>query len=144
MPSLSIKAIAVGALIDIGGSMVVGGAYTLVYALLLASQNVPPEELQRRVLADPAYYVITLLMGLAFMAVGAYVAGRIARVREMAHALWVGLVAVIVSVPLVAAADTSAYPSWYLPVSFALTIPAALVGGQIARRRTIASPQRAA
>jgi uncharacterized membrane protein len=144
MPSISIKAIVVGAVIDIGGSMLVGGLFVFVYMLVLASQNVPQEELQRRVLADQDYYIVSLVLGLAFMAVGAFVAARMARAREMAHALWVGLVAVAVSVPLVAAGDTSAYPSWYMPVSFALTIPAALVGGYIARRRTIASAGRAA
>jgi hypothetical protein len=144
VPRLSIKAIAIGVLIDVGGSMLVGAAYVFVYAMLLASQNVPVEDLQRRILADPTYYVVALALGLVFMAVGGYVAARIARAREVTHALWVGLIAVAISVPLVAAADTSSYPSWYLPVSFALTIPAGLVGGFVARRRTPINAERAA
>jgi len=138
MSSISIKAIAIGSLIDIGGSMLTGGVYTFVYAILLASENVPPEEMQRRVLADPAYYIITLIMGLAFMVLGGYVAARIARAREIMHAFWVGVVAIGISLLFLSGADTSMYPAWYLPVSFGLTVPAAVLGGYVAQRRAIA------
>lgn len=137
MSSTSIKAIAIGTLIDIGGTMLVAGVYTFVYAILLASQGVAPEEMERRVLADPAYYVITLTMGLAFMALGGYVAGRIARAREIMHAAWVGLIAIGISLVFVSSSDTSMYPAWYLAVSFGLTLPAALLGGYFAHRRAM-------
>ena len=135
MSSISIKAIALGSLIDIAGTLLVAGVYTFAYAIFLASQNIPPEEMQQRALSDPAYYVITLTMGLVLMAVGAYVAARIARAREILHAFLVGAVAIAFSLPFVSSADTSTYPAWYLPVSFGLTLPAAVLGGYIAQRR---------
>lgn len=140
MPPLNKKAIAVGAVIDIGGGMVLGVLYTVTYMVLLASQKIPPTEWQGKMLADPVYYVVNLVMGLAFIALGGYVAARMARVREIDHAVWVALVGIALSVLVVAVTDTSEYPSWYLPVSFALTIPTALVGGYIARRRTTELP----
>jgi hypothetical protein len=144
MPRLSIKALAFGVLSAFGGSMLVGIAYVLVYSIVLASQNVPVEELQQRALADPVYYVGALAIGLVFMAIGGYVAARVARAREVAHAVWVGIIAVAIGVPLVAAADTSSYASWYLPVAFVLMIPAGVVGGVVAQRRTLLHADRAA
>lgn len=133
--SISIKAIAIGSAIDIGGSILGGVLYIVVYFMLLASQGVEPEEMQRRALTDPTYYVVSVTLGLAFMTLGAYVAGRVAGRRELAHGLWIALIAIVVSVLLVRAADIIHYPAWYLPASFGLTIPAALLGGYLARRR---------
>ena len=139
MPSISLKAIALGSLIDIGGSLLVGALYAFTYAVVLAAQNIPPEEMQRRTLSDPGYYLVLLAMGLAFMAVGGYVAARVARAREIMHAFLVAVVAIGFSLLFLflSSTDTSQYPAWYLPVSFGLTVPAALLGGYIAQRRAL-------
>ncbi len=127
---------AIGALVDIGGSFLVGAVYTIGYVAFLTAEGVAPDDMEARTLSDPAYLVVTIVIGLALMLVGGYVAGRVARTREIEHGGMVGVVSVAIGF-LFLFSDTGTYPNWYFPVSFGLTIPAGLLGGYIARRRAV-------
>jgi hypothetical protein len=75
MASISLKAVGIGSVIDVGGTIVFGFVYNFVYAVMLAVQGVAPSEMQQRMLQDPSYFPVALLIGLVFVTAGGYVAG---------------------------------------------------------------------
>ena len=142
---ISTRAIVIGSIIDVGGSLLAGLFYTLVLGVVLLAQDVPQAGVESRILADPSYYVACLILGLAFVGAAGFVAARIARMAELTHAAIVGVVGGVIGLILVLVSDTTKWPSWYIPVSFVLTLPFALLGGYLAKRRgTRSSPSRAA
>ena len=66
---ISLKAVVLGALTDIGGSLLAMTAIGLIVNILLSGQDVPPEELERQ-LQRPGFMVPSLLLGLAFTMLG--------------------------------------------------------------------------
>jgi hypothetical protein len=120
---ISLKAILIGALLDIGGSLVVGSV--MVFAL-----GEDP--------ADPANWswashVSFLIIGTAFTCLGGFVAARIAKSKELLHSAIVGAPAMalgLVSLPLV---PISGFLVWYSVAGVLLTIPVAMLGGYLAR-----------
>jgi hypothetical protein len=134
MSGISIKAVAIGVAIDIGGTFLAGVLFTIVYTVVLMSQGVAtPADLQHRMQSDQSFYVVSLILGTGFLVGGAFAAARIARAREIAHAGLVGAVAMVMGA-LIVFVDTSVYPSWYIPVSFGMTPPVALLTGYVARQ----------
>jgi len=131
---ISIKAVLAGVAIDIGGTFLAGALFTVIYTAVLMSQGVSSQdELRQRMLTDQSFYVASLVLGTGFLVGGAFAAARIARAREIAHAGLVGAVAMVIGA-LIVFVDTSMYPSWYIPVSFSMTPPVALLTGYVARR----------
>ena len=133
MSGVSIKAVVIGAAIDIGGTLIAGVVFTVIYTAMLLGQGVSEADLQHRILSDQSYYVVSLILGTGFLVSGAFVAARIARAHEIVHAGLVGVVAIATGA-FVIFADTTMYPSWYIPVSFGITLPVALLAGYVARR----------
>ena len=135
MPSINIKAVVIGTVIDVGGSLLAGLLFTVVYTVMLLAEGVSRADVQQRMVTDPSFYVVSVILGLGFLAGGALVAARMARAREVLHAGLVGVVAIATGLFFVLAGDTTMWPSWYIPVSFGLTLPVALLTGYVARRR---------
>ena len=129
------KALAIGSLVDVGGTMVFGFIYNFAYAVMLAAQGVAMADIQQRILHDPSYFFAALLIGLAFVTAGGYVAARIARSRPMVHAGLVGLIGVLVGLLAVVGSKSIMWPHWFLLASNGLTVPAALIGALFGRRR---------
>ena len=135
MSGIRVKAVVIGFLIDFGGGLIAGSVFFVVYGVLLVAQGVPQADIQARIMADKSHFVVTMIMGFAFTAAGSYIAARIARTREIMHGGIVGLVGVAIGFVFVWTSDTSRWPSWYIPVSFGLTLPVALLSGYLAQRR---------
>jgi hypothetical protein len=72
------------------------------------------------------------LAGLLSTAIGGYIAGRIARVAPLRHGAGVGLVALGIGV-LSLVGSAAELPEWYLASTFALVVPAGMLGGLVAR-----------
>lgn len=136
MSGLSIKAVAIGLLIDIGGGLLAGTFFTGIYTAMLMSQGVPPADLAHRIMADKSFYAATVILGNGFLAGGAFVAARIARHREVAHAAVVGVLGIVISRVLAfgSGVDATLYPSWYRPVLYGVALPVALLAGYMAQR----------
>jgi len=126
----------IGVLIDIGGGFLAEIVFASTYAALLLSQGVSQTDLQHRMLMDNSFYVANVIVGDGFLAAGAFVAARIARVREVEHAGLVGVVGVTIvwAIGRAIAEDRTLYPPWYAPVFYGLALPVALLAGYIARR----------
>jgi hypothetical protein len=134
MSDLDARAVVIGSIVDIVGSFLIGGVF---FAVLAATNGDPSaEELDRIYGGSVPLQLLTLALGLAMTAVGAYVAARLAaKGGERLHAFAVGVVSTVLGFTVVLAAPESS-PFWSQAASLILTIPAAFVGGEV--RRTIA------
>jgi len=83
--------------------------------------------------AETADYAVALIAGLAFVLIGGYVAGRMARVRAARHGLFVGAAALVLSI-LIELVSPSYAPVWFNVASFLSVAPAGWLGGHLARR----------
>ena len=126
---ISLKAVVLGALTDIGGSLLAMTAVGLIVNILLSGQDVPPEELERQ-LQRPGFMVPSLLLGLAFTMLGGFVAGRVSGRSEAIHGAIVGSVCLVLSLllwPL-----STSVPPWHATVSLLGAVPLGLLGGYLA------------
>jgi len=137
MSELNLRAVVTGSLVDIFGTFVLGALFFFVLENVMSTTS--PEELTRTYDGSPALQVVTLALGLAMTAVGAYVAARLSKGTERLHAFAVGLVSTVTGFLIVFSAPESS-PFWSQAASLILTIPAAYVGGEI--RRLTAGPGR--
>jgi hypothetical protein len=139
MSRINIRAITIGSLVEVGGSLTLGLVFNIIYAAILAAQRVPQAEMKNRMLGDQSYFVVSLVVGFVCIAAGSYIAARMAPTRAMIHAGVVGFVGIAAGVLFSLGPDTARWPSWFLLISFGFTLPVALLGGFVARRRTAKS-----
>jgi len=80
---------------------------------------------------DARFLTFVLVFGTASTVLGGYLAARLARSVPYFNALAFGVLGLTVSA-LTAATDV---PAWFNVIGFGLTLPAALLGGHIAKMR---------
>lgn len=128
MEGVNFRAVFVGTVVDVTGSIIVGGAILAVAAMSIGATT--PEQLTAALQSSVGLQLLAVTVGLLFVVFGAYVAARIARQAEMANAFVVGLLSTALSF-LVVFAEPESSPFWSQAASLVLTIPAAFLGGQI-------------
>lgn len=126
---LDLRAIAIGAAVDIGGSILIGGALFAIAGSMLGASDA--EEMSELFATSLELQIFSLVIGLLFVALGAFIAGRIARRDEVSHGFAVGVISAIVSFTCVFM-DPGASPFWFQAVALILTIPSGFLGGWIA------------
>jgi hypothetical protein len=125
---LKISAVVIGLVVDVGASLLVGGAFGLAMAFWFAGDGVAAASTQLEVvLASPAGLWGSLLIGAACSALGGYVAARLAPHAPRFHGMAVGVASVATGV-IAAANGMASGPRWVTVLGAALTIPAALAG----------------
>lgn len=139
MNGLKVRPVLTGSVIDIFGSLILGGVFFAV--LGSASGTASAEELSRMYDSSPQLQLATISLGLVMTAIGAYVAALLAKGSERLHAFAVGVVSTVTGFTIVFAAPETS-PFWSQAASLILTIPAAFVGGEI--RRTLAGRRKSA
>ena len=80
-----IKAIAIGLVIDIGGSFLSAFVLAIAYSVLLTSRGWSPEEIEHHLInLDPysTFYIITMAVGGLMTVIGGYVCARIVNHSE--------------------------------------------------------------
>ena len=141
-PRSPIVAILAGLAVDIGGSVLASIVIGVVYAVVLATRGMPPEEVGRTLTAlDPSsgYFILSSMIGFGFSLLGGYVCARIARRDE--RRLSVILAALIEVIGLVLGAATLGIGLNALML--VLTFAAVIAGGELGRRRNLADAQKA-
>ncbi len=131
--AISIKAIVLGFLTDVVGSIVFSIAFPLLLAIILASTGYSGEELEPRLMEvakSKSYVMLTLVAGLGFTLLGGYVAGRMAKSGEYFHSGAVGLLNILFGLFLI-----SRFTAWYNMLAFALVFPVAVMGGHLAKKK---------
>jgi hypothetical protein len=128
---ISGKAVILGVLTDLGGSVAAMTAVGMIVGSAAAAQGVPQAELDLQ-LQRPGVLAPSLLLGLGFTALGGFVAGRIAGRSETIHGGLVGFACFVLSILLWPFSAPVA--SWYMVVSLLASVPVGLLGGHLADR----------
>jgi hypothetical protein len=85
-PGSAFKAIALGLVVDIGGSLIGTVLLALVYGVALGAAGVKREDIAAAMQAsatDSWFFYVGMLVGLGFSVLGGYVCARIARRSEL-------------------------------------------------------------
>lgn len=130
---ISIKALLVGAAVDLVGSSLFGLIWGFCVAVIKAGQGDTFSE-KSFYSMDPWALLIVLLIGLCYTALGGYVAAVIAKRSPLLHGAIIGGL----TLPWFLV-GTSAVPSWYLVVGVLGVIPFGILGGMLSQRRQRAS-----
>jgi hypothetical protein len=88
-------------------------------------------------LQDSRYLTIGLILGTLSTVLGGFLAASFARAVPYFNALAFGVLGLVVSVLTIAEV-----PTWFKVIGFALTVPAALLGGHLAKQRLDAEKRR--
>lgn len=140
MTDLNVRAVLIGSLVDIGGSILVGGAVFAVIGALAGAST--PEQFTALLDGSMPLQLASLALGLLFTAIGGYAAARMVRGTERIQAFGVGVVSTLIGFTVVFASPESS-PFWLQAASLMLTIPAAFAGGEV-RRLTARAGRRVA
>jgi hypothetical protein len=87
------------------------------------------EAAMRALMQDRRYLTCALMFGTASTVLGGFLAARLARAVPYFNALAFGVLGLIFSV-----FATGDVPAWFKVIGFGLTIPAALLGGHLAKQ----------
>lgn len=132
---ISIKAIIVGFLSDFVASTVFSILLSFLAAIIIAGKGYGGEELEKMlftVMKDTPYRLFSLVAGLGFTMLGGYIAARLAKNGEIFHAGAVGVLNIIFGLYFLPLHFT-----WYNLLAFTLILPAAVIGGKIAKERRL-------
>jgi putative membrane protein (TIGR04086 family) len=128
--SIKIKALALGVLANIGGSQVLGIMLSLVMGIILGILGVSMNEMNAHIRAP----ILTLISGFGSAVLGGFVAGRIAKQKQVFHGALVG--AIVSAIGILYGFLSSAFlppgPGWYNIVLLVGFVPFGMVGGRIA------------
>jgi hypothetical protein len=137
---LKIKAIVIGSVIDIVGSLVFGAIFSIVMGVLHAMNGKDISSFERDFYSNVPAMTFGLIIGLLFTVLGGYCSARIAKENEKINAASVGVVGFITCLPFI-----GSLPLWYNAASLILVIPAAYLGGMIAlfrKNKIVATPPK--
>lgn len=132
MHAISLKAVLLASLAVIGVDIISGMMLLGIYAPELTG-SMTDEELRRaldELMKNREYVMLSLVLGTASTMLGGYLAARLARTVPYFNALAFGLLGVALG--LLTSGDL---PTWYRVLGIGITIPAALMGAHIAKRR---------
>jgi hypothetical protein len=130
----TLAAVAAGLAADVAGTFVGSVVITLVLGLMLASQGIPPEEMDDRLAGSGGFQVFSLAFGLAFTVLGGYVAARVANHRELWHGMVLGIASLVFGELYIALLGVD-IALWQRIASWILMIPAGIWGASLYRSR---------
>lgn len=133
MPNINIKAVMLATVAVFGVDIISGMILISVFGGPALDSGLSDEQMRRApqvLFQDVRYLTLTLLLGTASTVLGGYLAARLARSVPYFNALAFGVLGLLVS-----ALTSGDLPTWFKIVGFGLTLPAALLGGHIAKLR---------
>jgi hypothetical protein len=134
MQGVSIKAVAIALVATLGLDIVAGLVLTSVLGgdqLAAAKNDEQRRQIMMMVAQSPAFLRWAAIEGTLTTVLGGYLAARLAEHVPYMNALAFGLLGIVIA--LLPGEVTP--PRWYLIFALVTTVPAALVGGHIAKRQ---------
>jgi hypothetical protein len=131
------KGVLLGVIADIVGSTIFKMVMLVIFAGNVATEGMSNEELNEAMLTvsqGEKFLMATMVAGLICTIIGGYVAARVAKKSIYLNAGAVGLVGVSVWFGFVYSGETL---SWYDSIDVTLIIPAALLGGYLAKSKIL-------
>jgi len=127
MMGLKLAPIAVGVAVDVLGSLVIG----IVAFISTADGQLVPEPVNMLERFGTFGLALMLAVGLAQTGLGAFVAGRLAKIHYVRHGLAVGVVGLLLAI-LSGFGPDQGMPAWYEPISYLGVLPVSALGGYLA------------
>ncbi|MFA5148228.1 MAG: TIGR04086 family membrane protein [Candidatus Omnitrophota bacterium] len=125
---IKIKALALGILAYIGGSLVFGSILGLAMGIILTAQGVSANEMNARIWGP----ILNLINGFGSAVLGGFVAGRIAKQKQVLHGAIVGAIVVVTWIILGFFSGESFPLAWHNIVLFVGVVPFGMLGGRVA------------
>ena len=140
MQRFNIRAVVVGSLVMLAIDILTGIASFAFFA----GDSLPSGPTQDEILVvanvigqNSDYLLASLLLGTFSTVLGGYIAARIAKNLPLFNAFAVGVVGIAAAILLGGQSDS---PWWFSAFGYISTIPAAIVGGWLARRESKKGP----
>ncbi|GFE83863.1 hypothetical protein GCM10011487_58630 [Steroidobacter agaridevorans] len=133
MQNISIRAVILATLAVLGIDIFSGMLLTQMFGGPGWGTELSREEIRRAyqvLMQDVRYLALGLLLGTASTVLGGYLAARLARSMPYYNALAFGVLGILIS--MIGAGDL---PTWVKIVGLGLSLPAAVLGGHIAKLR---------
>lgn len=133
MSSISVRAVILASLAVLGVDILSSLLLTQMFGGPSFGSGLSEEEIRRAyqvLLQDVRYLSFGLILGTASTVLGGYLAARLARTMPYFNALAFGVLGLLISA--IGAGDV---PTWFKLFGLALTLPAALIGGHLAKLR---------
>ncbi len=131
--SINYKAIILGFLADIAASISFSLTLSLLITFILSAKGYKEAELEQtlmQVFYTKTYLLLSIVVGFLFTVMGGFIAGRIARQSEYFHAGMVGIIGVLFALFFIGQTE-----GFHIYAALILTIPGALSGGGMAKRK---------
>lgn len=133
MHNISVRAVILASLAVFGVDIVTNFLLISLFGGPTFSAELSEEQMRRAfqvLFQDARYLTFALILGTASTVLGGYLAARLARAVPYFNALAFGVLGLTVSM-----LTSGELPMWFKIVGFGLTVPAALLGGHIAKVR---------
>lgn len=133
MPSISIRAVILASLAVLGVDIMSSLLLTQMFGGPGFDSGLSDEQLRSAyqvLLQDVRYLTLGLILGTASTVLGGYLAARLARTMPYWNALAFGVLGLLIS-----SIGSGDLPTWFKVVALLLTLPAALLGGHLAKLR---------
>jgi hypothetical protein len=128
----SVKAVLIGWVVDIGGSLGVGFLVGVFAGIYLIIKGVSPDRMEEAIYSSFGFLLTSLIIGLFFTGLGGYIAAKIAKTAELKHAFVVGLLSALTGMLYIVLSSNPGPPSFNI-VGLTLVIPIAVLGGYLAK-----------
>ena len=133
MQNISIRAVILATLAVLGIDIVSSMVLTQMFGGPSWGPGLSREEIQRAyqvLMQDVRYLTLGLLFGTATTVLGGYLAARLARNMPYYNALAFGVLGILIST-----IGAGSLPTWVKVIGLGLSLPAAVLGGHIAKLR---------
>jgi len=130
---INFKAVLIGELVDIGGTLLV----VFVLAFVMVLQGIPAADIEATILAwsnKVSVLVIYYIIGLSFTFWGGFIGARIAKSAEIMHSGIIGVIGVVLGLFSLQSSTTHL---WLNIIAVILNLPVAMLGGYVAQGRNI-------
>lgn len=133
MHNISVRAVILASLAVFGVDIVTGSVLSALFGGPTFGSGMSDDQIRRALqvlMQDTRYLTLALFFGTASTILGGYLAARLARAVPYFNALAFGVLGLTVSM-----LTSGELPAWCKIIGFGLTLPAALLGGHIAKLR---------
>lgn len=131
MPTISVRAVILACVAVLGVDILSGILLTRMFGGPALDSGLSDEQLRSAyqvLMQDVRYLTLGLVLGTASTVLGGYLAARLARSVPYFNALAFGVLGLLIS-----AIGSGSVPMWFKVVGLLLTLPAALLGGHLAK-----------
>ena len=141
---ISLKAILLAALAETACTYAYGYLSVFTIIIVFQARHLPPERALSCFTGLP-FLLTAVVAGAVAALLGGFIAARIAKARELLHAVLAVVPCMVLGAVLTLTSKVGPTPTWYKIAAYGVVIPAALMGGHLGvlRKQTLAEARSA-